>query len=77
MVTKQLDFFRDIPLRVVIEPCCSTERAASLLKVSPSTLSRAQREGKIPYCRDSWEVDFLNQRQGNSYLWQVRFLVNS
>jgi hypothetical protein len=37
----------------IIESCCSTQRAAELLRVSTSTLYRARNAG-IPYQKDAW-----------------------
>jgi hypothetical protein len=74
MADKQLSVF-DIPPKVVIESCCSTQRAAELVNVSTATLNRAKREGKMPYRSQSWEVYCLSQNSHRNCSWQVLFSV--
>jgi len=72
MVKNQLDIFSDIPLRVIIEKECPTQRAASLVEVAPSTLCRSYREGQRLFRHHAWEVEF-SKKQGKQYFWRVLF----
>jgi hypothetical protein len=53
-----------------------SEAAAKILNISKSTLSRAKRQGLLPYSRPSegWiaVVEFYEQRAGKDY-WKVYF----
>ena len=61
------------PALTVIEMQCSTKRASNLLQVSPSTLNRAKREGKLPYKKGAWIANFTGKKDKKSLFWTVSF----
>lgn len=62
-------------MRIIVEYQCSTQRAAELMQVSPSTLSHAKCKGKLPYKHGSWSAE-LSGKLGKKYQrlsWKVTF----
>jgi DNA-binding XRE family transcriptional regulator len=56
---------------IVIEPSCTTKRAADLLGVSTTTLYRARKEGKS-YQHNAW----IAQAIGAKNAWTVSYTPN-
>jgi DNA-binding XRE family transcriptional regulator len=56
---------------IVIEPSCTTQRAADLLGVSTTTLYRARKEGKS-YQHNAW----IAQAIGAKNAWTVSYTSN-
>lgn len=55
------------PQLTVIESCCTTQRAAELLKVSTTTLYRARNAGQ-PYKKGVWVAESIGDNA-----WKVVF----
>jgi hypothetical protein len=85
MQTQQLSLFPELetqhsntrkkskPKPVIINPCCSTKRAATLLEVSTATLNRAKREGRLPYQHHTWTATLAGIQGKKRQFWKVTF----